>query len=797
MENLLPTPPAETGDELIPPSTGGYDDQELLDIWKEIQRECLDDNWIFHRQWQRNLWYILGRQWIDYNRYGGWRDKRMAAWIPRPVTNKCKETVQAIRAMFTSIKLSVNVRPNGADPKNVSAAATADELGPLLHESHLMNTAMSEFDFWLCSTGNAFIHTYVDYDVRHGYTVITAEQCVGCGTVSPSNELAGAQPVCPTCQGTEFIPAVDPTTGAPIEDRKVKGVPATIVLSPLEIAFRQSYTRFDELPEIVRSRWRTKRYFENHPTLKALVPKIVWQKAPQGQNLALLTTLGQSNDLGITSNSWSEGPGRGGELSEGVPEHEVWMKPCDAYPDGLVFRIVGDKNPIVLHLEDEEAIPGPLPYKDADGAPIFPFAHATFEHVGGRILGSGPLDVIIGKQDHLNQLDSYILLCLGRTANPIWTEPKGCEVQKLTGMPGLVVKYKTDPMNPSSKPERLPGIPLDASWMALREQYIRDIEELAGTFDVIKGQKPAGVEAFSALQLLVERSQARFASVFQSRGDAYKNWFKFAIELEREFGPDERTKAVLTPARTWTFETFKRANLSGSISTVVEDGSTTPKTSLGMRASVEHAVTLGILNFQDPDQRAAGLALFGLLRMAPSLDIHMQAALQKQQEFETWVVQPGAVEQFVASAQQQQMQYQQQVDTFGAEQEAQSAELSNSGADPSNPMPKPVAAPPPPPSMLVGTPLKWKPWYDVTIHMQEFLKWANDDHIRELIAQLPIVENMLELHMQDMQGALAALMPPPGMEGPSPAQGGGKAMSNSNGNSAPAGNKPQPEAGKA
>jgi len=224
-------PPTTKGADKELLLTGSYDDQELLDLWDDIKRELGDHQWVFHKQWQRNLYYVLGRQWITYqSRYGGWRDIRMASWIPRPVTNKCKETVQAIRAMFTSIKLSVNVRPNGADPKNVSAAATADDLAPLLHETHLMNQALSEFDFWLCVTGNAFFHTFMDYDIKHGKLIITAEQCTQCQTVTSSDKLAGAQPNCPSCGGSQFIQATDPMTGAPIETRQAKGIPATVVL---------------------------------------------------------------------------------------------------------------------------------------------------------------------------------------------------------------------------------------------------------------------------------------------------------------------------------------------------------------------------------------------------------------------------------------------------------------------------------------------------------------------------------------------------------------------------------------
>lgn len=770
---------AEAGGGEKAPLDGTYDDQELLDLWQTVKEECFDSRWVFERQWTRNIWYILGRQWITYQpRFGGWRDTRLAEWMPRPVTNKCKECVQAIRAMFTSIHLGVNVRPIGTDPEDVAAAATADELAPLLHEAHKMDQAMSEFDFWLLATGNAFLHTFVDYDMKHGTLFITSEQCMTCGNVYESDKLAGAQPVCPDCGGTEFQPALD-EDGQPIERRQPKGMPVTMVLSPLELAFPQSYTRFDDVPYVIRSRWRTKRYFESQPSLKELAKTLTWEKSPSDHSLALFTSLSQMNDLGVTPNFWSDGSARGSAADEGLPEYEVWMKPCDAYPEGLVFRVIGDSDAKIIHLEEQEQLPGPLPYKDAGGNPVFTFTHATFEHVGGRILGSGPIDVIWQKQDQLNQLDSQVLLCLTRMGNPVWLKPKGSEIQKLTGMPGLVISYNPLTSGPGVKPERIPGIPLDGSVMALREQYLKDIEELSGTFDIMKGQKPTGVEAFSAIQALIERSQARFSSVFMSRGAAYKSWVKFALELEREFGPNERTKAVLTPARSWTFKSYQRTQLQGAFEVIVEDGSTTPKTNLGMRAAVEHASSLKMLNMQDPDQQYEGLKLFGLTRMVPTLDIHVQAALQKQQAFEEWVQDPQAVMQFQQVVQQKAMEYQQQI------VQADQAAL----ADPNVPR-QPVQDPG---SMLVGTPLEWLPWYNPAIHMQEFVKWANDDRVREILAANSAVKPILVTHHQEIQ---TALMPPMPAPGPGGAPGGGaQGMANSNQNSAPAGNTPQPMQG--
>lgn len=723
-------PGPEPGAEAL--MTSPYSDEELLELWEDMKKESFDGRWVFERQWQRNILYVLGRQWIDYNsRQGGWRDKRMAQWIPRPVTNKCKEAVQSIRAMFTSIKLGVNVRPNGSDPANVAAAAVADEMAPVLHEDHDMDTVLTEDDFWLLVTGNCFLHTFVDYDMKHGVLEVPNEECLTCGTVVPSPQLAGPQPICPECEGTEFAPALD-EMGAPSVTRQPKGKPVTIPLSPLEVAFPNHYPRFSELPYIIRLRWRPKAYFKSNPALAGLMEKISWQKSPSDQSLQLFKALANHNDLGVAPAYLSDGVATTSN-EDGIPEYEVWLKPNTDYPDGLVFRIYGDKNPVIAHLEETESIPGPLPYKDAEGSPLFTFSHAGYEHVGGRIWASGPLDVIIQKQDQLNQLDSMILLIIQRMSNPVWLEPKGSEVERLTGMPGLVVKYNSL-VNGNAKPERIAGEGPHGSLFVIREQYLKDIEELAGTFDIVKGAKPTGVEAFSALQLLVERSQARFAGVFGSRGTLYRNWFKFALELEREFGPENRIKATQTPARTWTFQNFKRTQLQGSVTIVVEDGTNAPKTTLGMRAALEHANTLKMLDMADPDQRYEGLKLFGLTKLAPAMDINVQSALQKQEAFELWVVNPQNVQGALMQAEQAFSQWQVEA--------AQSPDLMTG---------EPTV---PPPSILEGTPLRWLDWYDPDVHRQEFVKWANGDRVRPLLEETQGAEAFLKQHLAEIDAAI-------------------------------------------
>jgi hypothetical protein len=273
---------------------------------------------------------------------------------------------------------------------------------------------------------------------------------------------------------------------------------------------------------------------------------------------------------------------------------------------------------------------------------------------------------------------------------------------------------------------------------------------------------------------------------------------------------------------------------------VIEDGSTTPKTNLGMRAAVEHANTLGMLDMTNPEIQYEGLKLFGLTRMSPSLDINVQSALQKQQAFETWVVDPKAIQQFALQVKQQNDQY---MADIAAATSAGAANLEAAKTNPDMPVPT-VEMPQPPPSILNFTPLRWFDWYAAPVHRTEFLKWANDDSIRQLIAEQPIAIDLLTQHLQEISAAMpkpeaepdapklsstfsfsgpdlanpvvlaafeAAANVPPGTEnkpvkpepktppggGPGGKGGGsGEGMKNSNSNSGPAGNKPQKPAGE-
>ncbi len=719
---------------VVAPPPNPYDSQKLLDLFKPLKKEATDYRWVWEREWLRDIYYVLNRQWITFHPVRReWVDKRLQKWMPRPVTNKMAETLQAIRTNLGAIDLTVTVRPAGDSSESIAAAEISNQMSPMIHEEHMMDQVMREADFWLITTGNACLQTSWDKDVRFNKVFIPHEQCIACGNIAPPQAIVDAGHHCPVCGASSLQKAMGPPgpdgKPTPIGEYVAFGKGKTTSLSPFEYAMPPNITRFDELPYIIRMRWRDKHWFEaNKPEMVATIP---WEKSPNDRSLQIFKSLALTNDIG-TGSQFSYLGAAGFAASEGITEYELWMRPTTDFPEGLIMRCLGDQDPVIME-SPEEGIPGPLPYKDIEGNPVWPFMHAQYEHVGGRIYGRSALSPLIQKQDQLNQVDSLVQLCLQRTANPVWVIPENAGIDNLTGEPGLIVKWNVlaSGGNGAGEPKRLPGIPIDASLMELRAQIIKDIEELSGAFDIVKGQKPSGVEAFSALQLLVERSQSRFTSVFQARGEMYRKWFSVALELERQYGPQERVWAVVGQNRGYTFKHFENAQLQAAVSILIEDGSNMPKTALGKRAAIEQANQLQLLNPQDPDQKYALLAQFGLSDLVPSLNHHVQAALQIQDAFEKWAEAPNG-----------------------------------------------------------PSPLVVKPWFDPQIHYVERVKWLNTDKMRELMAQKPPIEQIVTFHLQQLMMAMAPppqvgpdgkpVQGPPGAPQGNHAPGGGQAMSNSN-----------------
>lgn len=718
-----------------PPPDPYTDEQALLKFFTDCAKQCADRRTAFERVWWRLLLYLLGRQWIYYERgVNQWVDKRLQKWVPRPVTNKIAETLNTILSVFQSVSLGVNVRPNGGDTKAMVAADTANRYESPLRDDHDLSRVQDESDWWLVALGNVWWFTWWDYSGDSATKFVAWERCVACQKVHAPSAVKQAGDACPTCGSPILESAIDPTTQQPIGVSMSKGHGRTDVVSPLEVSFPPAYANPDDAPMVIRRRWRTKEYLQDRLPADQLA-KIRWESMATERSLQLLRSLASLTEVGGMANT-----GVSGEPTEteGVQEAELWHKPCAKYPKGLCLRVIDattDGDGILVSLP-KEGVPGPLPYWAPDGKLIWPWLHTGYEKFGGRGWARSPLEHLIEKQNQLNQLDSLIQMIVQRTANPVWLEPKGSDVQKFTGEPGLVVKY--NPLNAGGnvKPERIEGSNIPASLPRLREMILADLESLAGTYDIIKGQKPAGVQAFSAMQLLVERSQSRYGKVLEGRGITYRRWFRIALDMERAFGSDVRAYAIMGPNGNFLHQDFKKADLEGAIRVEVEDGSQMPKTALGTRAAIQQLQALGVIDPRNPETGYAILQKFGQTTLYPGLDAQVMGARRVTQAFEQWAT---SVE-FIAQA---------PLPIAGPD-----------GAlviDPQAGQPMTEAQPPMPSVPPPGQP---KAWQNSEIYAAEFKKWASSDVMQDLMARRsevePYVSMMILAHEQILAAAQMA-----------------------------------------
>ena len=455
-----------------------FDDKKLLEMWKKKKQEAFDQRWILERDWIRNLYYVANRQWIHWdNVQHRWVPKRLSRDVPRPVTNMCRTAVITLRAAFGAIDLGVRSRPVGNTSDAITTANIADEMSPLIHADHDMDRVLRESDFWLLVTGTSMLHMTWNKDKESERSFVPYFQCTNCGTIVEADVEQ-----CPTCGNTSFDKALN-EDGSEMGELLGVGSGQTEALSPFEFAVPPHITRFADANYVIRTRWRDKSYYEaNYPDV---VKTITFGKSPSDRSMQVYKGLALLSDLGrSTVRDIAESTQMGGE---GVTEYEFWMKPTSDFPEGVVFRIVGDEQPVILH-SPNEGLPGPLPFKDIQGNYLWPFAMSTFEPVGGRFYGYSLLDSAIQKQDQLNQIDSHLLMILQNMSNPVWLMPRGVvDIQEMNGTPGGVIRYNAAAAaGVGVKPERLGGENVPESIYRWRELVVKEFENITGVFDILE-----------------------------------------------------------------------------------------------------------------------------------------------------------------------------------------------------------------------------------------------------------------------------------------------------------------------
>jgi hypothetical protein len=611
-----PQPPMPHESLLGPPRLT-YDQGKIRDLYQRMRSRMFQDRQVYERDWFRNVLYYLGVQWIVYTPVSQrWQPRPLKKWVPRPVTNKFAGHANAMIQIFSSKTPIAVARPSTNSPDDVSTADLVNQAIPVLYDEAGAEEAQRVEAAWKVLCGNAVLHACYDPDPQYGMAQINDMMCPNCQTIVPEDQ-APETGECPGC-GAQMVPQTD-EMGASIGQKVPKGRLKIEVFSPFEcyvdlearsereiqeILIRRRYSI-----EVVRSRWP-------QPPGEEVQPDPAGGEGSTGLNLLR----GIAYAAGM---QWGGYAGASREDEQSVTVDFVWKRPCEDYPQGLAAVFCNDK------LLNKDALE--IPYKNDDGSPRWTFHHSGFDKVPGRFWYRTPLDDVAPKQEQRNKLESLIQLIVARCANPVWLRPKNTGIVEFTGEPGQDIEYNFVPGGP--KPERIPGENVPTSLIAWLEKIDTDMEELAGTYEVLKGNAPTGVSAGTALRLLLERAVNRFTPALMHFEHVWGEVTSDLIAIFKQYGTEERIAQIQGPGKTWERKAFKGADLTGGVDIRVEVGSAVPKNSVGTQALIQDLAAMQVIVPAEPETQYKILEEFGMTKLLGTVDENIKHAQREQYDF--------------------------------------------------------------------------------------------------------------------------------------------------------------------
>jgi hypothetical protein len=647
---------------------------KVRDLYQKSAARAQAERYSYERDWFRNVLYFLGIQWIIYSpQTRKWHPRKIAKWVPRPVTNKFASVAMSMIQVLSQNPPAVRARAAGNAPDDIAAAAVADRNFDVILKEADADEARRILAAWKTLCGTAIIHPHYDNDPIHGTTTIQHLLCQQCGQTFPPDMampdqkppnpnalipggergsgmgMDGAEamgqggpipdvpgmsggmpqepsgPVCPYCQSPGAILTPD-GSGEELPNGKLD----IEIFSPFEVMMDLEGRSWKDIPMLnVRRRYdidvvrRKYNRFDLEPDNNSNVGGAI--------GLNLLRAIAYAAGNAVYGTGIASGRSLGDDQS--ITLDQLWVRPCSDYPEGLVA--VFSNNEII----NEDTIKDGIPYHNRKGDPLWPWHLDKFDHVPGRTFGRTPLDDVAPKQEQRNKIESLIQLIITRSANPLWLIAKNTGVTQITGEPGQMVEGNWG-VNPSLKPERVPGENIPTSVIAWLEKTDKDIDELAGIFEVLKGTAPAGVTAGTALRLLLERAQTRFTPVAKYGEKVWQDVCSDLLCMAQEFWTDERISKIQGPGNTWEIIQFSKADLKGDVDVIVEAGSSLPKSIVGEQALVQDLVTMGVINPQDPETQYKILERFGCTDLLGDTDENIKQAQRENYDFQNEDIEP-------------------------------------------------------------------------------------------------------------------------------------------------------------
>jgi hypothetical protein len=547
----------------------------------------------------RNIYYDLGRQWIEEDAEitldgaRGFAFREMSQSIdtqlPRPVTNMITPAVDVEFATLAKRQWVPKVVTFSRDARAEAAARVADDILKDKLEKVGWQDQRDRFTRNLIVMGTMTIKSFWDepYYETSWIASDSAKLCPACkgtfstGTMplSQEDEMMGVEPKsfgskCPMCD-QEGITDLDldedsshtlDAFGRPMGQYVPKGQPNIELITPFEYYPENSGIGVEpggeKMHGIVKVRsldW----VYERYPDLEGqIVPEPAEEMMREHPLLGEWDIVGRYDyalDAGIYDNH--------------VRVYELYAHPSYRFPMGRSIVVVSRSQNFIVEN-------GPLNREVSDdqgrtfSVPKTQIQSAVWKPREGEFWGKALPDDLISPQNRVNGIDAQIIEARERMGSPNLIVPEdadlqGPEFRQNYGL-GKLYRYSLSPLNPQAKPEVFGSVLMPAGVNQERQSCVDDMTRIVGPSDIEVGEAPRNITTTSGLQILGEQAERRRGTRERGITTAFEKTWKHFLELIWVLRIEPDTYEMENPDGTWELKQYDRMSISGQTKVKIE-----------------------------------------------------------------------------------------------------------------------------------------------------------------------------------------------------------------------------------
>ncbi len=544
-------------------------------------------HWIRAVQWIENILFTAGRHYIDDILIS--RLSRDAASdsisiqsdaiknIPRPVNDLLGRYIETNIALLTENRPRPRVTPKSNRAEDQDKAELSELTLEYLWEALDLPELHREIARIMLHCGICFLETIYDPTVPRRITVAETE--------TESHTLIRSEDTGEPVELPLKRKVTKMQDGQPVMTDSVEyGDITANVISPFEMHLPVGHWWNKDMDWIMREYYTSVQMLidQYSPGKK----KMKLSKA-DGWHLDRLDKVGTTNVRNLPIWWWErlsdlvEGPGP--SIYVGTPEQ--WegytivrifdRKPSPMWPRGRTIMIAGDQ---VLYDSPKER--GARAYDPRWPDRWHPYTRFRWEPMVGSMYSRSLVSKLLPKLKRINAIDTTLIMWRRTVPISTWISPKGSHpVEDIwTGRPGGVIEY--DPrrtMGAEPKPVFAPDYP--KTILEERAMQITEMESIAGTEEILRGQRPTGTTSAAMIEVLRKQALASRSAILQGWDESLQKEGTILLqEVIKNIGKDprylERIRIIANERKSRrTIQQFSGSSLSDNVHVRIDTAS--------------------------------------------------------------------------------------------------------------------------------------------------------------------------------------------------------------------------------